>query len=231
MRAYEEPPFVEPLGSTFVYVAWRVDPVRVGPFVRRSDIRRAKIDEIRTLAGVLTHRREIEGVRLFETSFMPPLPNMPNYDVVMLARAGSTEAAAQIGTITVEGNRSDDGIPGLQCACFGVTENGMARANILLNHFVGPPDRSAAMTAWRAISGWFTTKMGVDNSTLLCTEDPAPFVLVNYVRLSRGPVVGFLLNQLLRPSFHRYVRALLKRYQSTPLPLFVRVVLIGSAGA
>ena len=231
MRAYREPPFLEPLSSTFIYVAWSVDPVRVGPFVRPSDRRRRKIDEIRGIAGELTDHPKIEGVRLFEAAFMPPLPDIPKYDVVMLARARSSESAAQIlqdpqlartepTTVFLAANG----------ARFGVTENGTARANILLNHFVGPEDRSAAVTAWRALSGWFTAKMGVDNSTLLRTEDAAPYVLVNYVRLP-ATVVGFLLNQLLRPSFHSYVRALLKRHQMTSLPLFVRNVPIGSAGA
>ena len=221
MRAYREPPFLEPLSSTFIYVAWSVDPVRVGPFVRPSDRRRRKIDEIRGSAGELTDHPKIEGVRLFEVAFMPPLPDIPKYDVVMLARARSSESAAQIlqdpqlartepTTVFLAANG----------ARFGVAENGTARANILLNHFVGPEDRSAAVTAWRAFSGWFTAKMGVDNSTLLRTEDAAPYVLVNYVRLP-ATVVGFLLNQLLRPSFHRYVRALLKRHQMTSLPLFV----------
>jgi hypothetical protein len=231
MRTYEEASFLEPLTSTFVYVAWSVDPVRMGPFVRRSAVRREKIDEIRGLVDGLMRRREIEGVRLFEASFMPPLPNLPAYDVVMLARARSTEGAVCLSqdhqlkatdpaTVFVAGNG----------ARFGVTENGPARANILLNHFVGPPDRPDAVTAWRAVSGWYTAKAGVDNSTLLRSEDPAPFILVNYVRLP-ATVVGFLLNQLLRPSFHRYVRALLAQHQLTALPLFVRNVSIGSAGA
>ena len=47
MRKYQEPPFREPLGSSFVYAAWSIDPVRVGPFVRSSAVRRQRIDKIR----------------------------------------------------------------------------------------------------------------------------------------------------------------------------------------
>jgi hypothetical protein len=231
MRTYQEPSLLEPLSCSFLYVAWSVDPVRVGPFVRPSDRRRRKIDEIRHIAGVLTDDPEIDGVRLFEASFMPPLPDMPKYDVVMLARAHTTESAAQIlqdrRLARIEPTTAFVATNG---ARFGVTENGRADANILLNHFVGPSDRSAAVKAWRALSGWYTAKVGVDNSTLLRTEDGAPFVLVNYVRLP-ATVVGFLLNQLLRPSFHRYVRALLEHHRLTSLPLFVRNVPMGSAGA
>jgi hypothetical protein len=33
MRKYHEPPFREPRSSSFSYAAWRIDLVRVGPFV------------------------------------------------------------------------------------------------------------------------------------------------------------------------------------------------------
>jgi hypothetical protein len=231
MRSYQEPSFVEPLSCSFLYVAWSVDPVRVGPFVRPSDRRRRKIDEIRHIASALTDQPEIEAVQLFETSFMPLLPDMPHYDVVMLARAHTTEGAAQIlQNHQLARTEPTTAFVAANGARFGVTENGTADANFLFNHFVGPSDRSAAVKVWRALSGWYTAKVGVDNSTLLRTEDGAPFVLVNYVRLPAS-VVGFMSNQLLRPSFHRYVRALLERHGLTSLPLFVRNVPIGSAGA
>jgi hypothetical protein len=99
-----------------------------------------------------------------------------------------------------------------------------------LNHFTGPPDRSAAVDTWRQISGWYIAKTEVDNSTLLRTEEDAPYVVVNYARLP-GAVVPFMLQQLLRPSFYRCVRALLKRHRLTSLPLFVRNLPLGSADA
>jgi hypothetical protein len=86
MRTYEEPSFLEPLNSTFVYAGWSADPVRVGPFMRRSNDRRRKIDEVRGFAAALADQPEIEGVRLFEATFMPPLRGMPKHDVVLLAR-------------------------------------------------------------------------------------------------------------------------------------------------
>lgn len=33
MRKYQEPPFLEPQSSSVVHIAWRIDPVRMGPFV------------------------------------------------------------------------------------------------------------------------------------------------------------------------------------------------------
>jgi hypothetical protein len=231
MRKYQEPPFRQPLNSSFVYAAWRIDPVRVGPFVRSSAVRAHQVDKIRGVARELTQRADIEGVHVFEASFIAPLPGMPKYDAVMLVRARNSDAAADI--------RDDPQLRGLEpatlftatnAARFGDTETPSWGVNILLNHFVGPSDRSAAVDTWRQISGWYLAKTGVDNSTLLCAEEGAPYVLVNYARLP-GAVVAFMFQQLLRPSLYRYVRALLKRHRLTALPLFVRNIPLGSADA
>ena len=231
MRKYQQPPYGEPLSSSFVYAAWSIDPLRVGPFVRASAVRAQQIDKIRGVAPELAQRADVEGVRVFEASFLPPLPGMPKYDVVMLVRARTGEGAADI--------RDDAQLRGLgpatvfsatNAASFGDTETSGSGVNILLNHFVGPTDRSAAVDTWRQISGWYVAKTGVDNSTLLCAEEDAPYVVVNYVRIP-GAVVSFMLQQVLRPSFYRYVRALLKGHRLTSLPLFVRNLPLGSADA
>ena len=224
---YEEPPFLDPLTCGFVYAAWRVDPVTVGPFVRSSAVRRRKLDEIRAIVQALAQLPEVDGVRVFEASFIPPLRGMPRFDVVMLVRTQSRENAARLA----EDGRLRQANPtalflAANAARFGVTENADAGVNYLLNHFTGSSDPSEAVAVWRKLSGWFVAKTGVDNSTLLRTEESAPYVLINYVRIP-GTVVGFLLGQLLRPSFHRYVRALLKRHQLTSRPLFVREVPVG----
>jgi hypothetical protein len=231
MRDYPEPSFLKPLNSVFVYVAWRVDPVRLGPFVRPSAVRSGKIGEFRGIAESLVRHAEVVGVRLFETSFIPPLPGMPIYDVFMLVETATRDAASAV----VDERWLKEADPALvflatNAARFGVTDNGDSRTNILLNHFTGTSNRPDAVAAWRQLSAWFAAKTGVDNSTLLQTEESAPYVLVNYARLPAA-VIGFLVGQLLRPSFYRYVRVLLKRNHLRSLPLFVRNVPIGSADA
>jgi hypothetical protein len=229
MHTYPEPPFGVPLSSTFLYAAWSIDPVRVGPFVRSSVVRRQRIETIRAVARELAHRLDVEDVRVFEASFIPPLPGMPKYDVIVLVRAQTRSCAELI--------RDDPAVRGAEpatlflatnAARFGDTETPASGVNILLNHFVGPPDRSVAVDTWRLIAGWYQAKAGVDNSTLLRTEDDAPYLVVNYARLPGG-VVAFMLQQLLRPSFYGYVRGLLTRNLLTALPLFVRNVPLDSA--
>jgi hypothetical protein len=231
MRSFQEPAFAEPLRSTFVYVAWSIDPARVGPFVRHSRARKEKIGEIAGFAELVSARTDIENLRLFETSVMPPLPDIPKYDVILLVRARNVDAArAIVGDLPASVDKPVAVFLAANDARFGDTERQTAKSNILLNHFAGQPDRPEALAAWRAVSGWYVDKLGVDNSTLLGPQDAHPFVMVNYVRIP-GRVVAFLLNQLLRPSFYRYVRALLAKNELTSLPLFVKNIPVGPAGS
>ena len=80
-----------------------------------------------------------------------------------------------------------------------------------------------ACLAWRAVSRWYDRALHVDNSTLLQFEQPAPFLLMNYARIP-GSVPAFMAQQLLRPSFHREVRAVLRREGLRAYPIFLRRV-------
>ena len=65
------------------------------------------------------------------------------------------------------------------------------------------------MEAWENLTGWYTAKTGLDDSTLLRPIGEAPYAFVNYVRLPRG-AVRIMLDQILRPSFHTFVRGSLR---------------------
>ncbi|WP_243710151.1 hypothetical protein [Micromonospora sp. KC213] len=99
---------------------------------------------------------------------------------------------------------------------------GPNRATFLLNHFTAGPDTDAE-SVWRSVTGWYTTKTGVDNSTALRPTRPSSFALVNYARLPTG-AIRFLFGQLARPSFHRFVRATLDEHGMRALPAFHRLV-------
>ncbi|RAW12510.1 hypothetical protein [Phytoactinopolyspora halophila] len=113
-------------------------------------------------------------------------------------------------------------IAGSNAARIGHTEADEA-ATFLLNHFTvaGAAD---PVKVWRGLTDWYTSKIGIDNSTaLLAVDSRSPFALVNYVRLPSNPP-AFLLNQLLRPSFHRIVRSALKNHQMRALPGFYHMI-------
>ena len=92
----------------------------------------------------------------------------------------------------------------------------------LFNHFTAE-DPGRALEAWESLTGWYTTKTGVDNSTLLQPIGEAPYAFVNYVRLPRGPV-RFMIDQLIRPSFHTFVRTKLHANGMVALPLLCEAV-------
>ena len=71
---------------------------------------------------------------------------------------------------------------------------------------------------WEELAGWYTAKVGVDNSTLLQPTSEGPYAVVNYVRLPHG-ATRFLLAQLSRPSFHTYVRRTLRDNGMAALPI------------
>lgn len=221
---YPPPPFTAAIAEPFVYLGWSIDPVRLGPFVRPSRARQLSLSRLIALARSLSEREDLHQVRLFQTTAIIPVPGVPLHDVVMLVRADDLTAATTVcDDPTLAATNPTVTFTATNRARFGHTEDGSATQNVLLNHFTGTEDHDDAVTAWRSLSAWFTAKTGIDNSTLLVPESAAPYVMVNYARIPVS-VPLFMARQLLRPSFHRYVRRLLNEHRLTSLPIFVRPV-------
>ncbi|KLI07140.1 hypothetical protein ACT17_05840 [Mycolicibacterium conceptionense] len=221
---YPPPPFGPVIPGVFIYAAWRVDPARVGPFLRVSTARAKALDGLREVAGSLAARSEVAGVNLFETTAIVPIPGAPQHDIVMLIHVRDVPSATALrGDATITATNPAMTFTARNGARFGITDNGLPGSNVLLNHFTGTIEESSAVNAWRTLSAWFVAKTGIDNSTLLAPDLSAPYVLVNYARIP-GTVAAFMARQLLRPSFYRYVRPLLARHHLTSLPIFVRTI-------
>ncbi|WP_375003490.1 hypothetical protein [Aeromicrobium sp. CTD01-1L150] len=131
---------------------------------------------------------------------------------------GDLESVRQHKQITDLGGR--EVLVGHNAARFGHTESDDG-AVFLFNHFTVTGDADPVQ-AWLSLTRWYVSKIGVDNSTALRTVGPG-FPLVNYARLPSNPP-KFLLNQLLRPSFHRVVRGTLKRHEMQAFPGFYRML-------
>lgn len=95
-------------------------------------------------------------------------------------------------------------------------------STFLFNHFAVESDADP-VEVWRGFTGWYVPKTGVDNATALRSTEPSRFPFVNYVRLP-GSAPSFLVGQLIRPSFHTFVRTTLKANGMRPLPGFYRLV-------
>ncbi|MFD6948518.1 hypothetical protein A6A08_18630 [Nocardiopsis sp. TSRI0078] len=213
---YPKADFREPSPSGYLYIALSVAPPR-GPLPRRSAERDDAVQECLSLAWSLAERDDVLRARVFEAVLMPPLRGAPGFDVTMLVEAASPEDLEEVRRAAAPDRLGADLVmPARNPVRIGDTEH-PADGTYLFNHFRAA-DGDTAADVWEELTGWYTAKTGVDNSTPLRALEESPFPLVNYARLPTG-AVSFLLRQLPRPSFHRFVRARLKANGMTALPV------------
>ncbi|MFE3456123.1 hypothetical protein ACFXKD_01155 [Nocardiopsis aegyptia] len=216
---YPRAPFRTPSASGFLYAGLTVDPPRV-PLVRASAERDDAVEACAQVARALTERPDVLRARVFEAVLMPPLKGAPRFDVTMLVETDGPEsldavrAAADFGTLG-----ADLVMPAVNPARIGDTED-PADGVYLFNHFVAE-DGDAGVRVWEDLAGWYTAVLGVDNSLPLRALEPSRFAFVNYARLPGG-AAAFLLGQLVRPGFHRFVRRRLREHGMAALPILYR---------
>jgi hypothetical protein len=214
--------FAEPLPYGYIYAGMTVDPPGRAPFVRKSARRDEALENLKSVAGQLEALDEVVRAKVYRAVLIPPIEGAPRFDVMVLLETTSpekidgvrySEAFERLGADFVMGARNTRRI--------GDTEQNFS-GTFLFNHFTAE-DPERALEAWESLTGWYTTKTGVDNSTLLQPIGESPYAFVNYVRLPRG-AVRFMLDQLSRPSFHTFVRTKLRANGMVALPLLCEAV-------
>jgi hypothetical protein len=214
--------FAEVLPYGYIYAGMTVDPPGRAPFVRGSAKRDEALEKLKTVAGQLEALDEVVRATVYRAVLIPPIAGAPRFDVTVLLETTSPEE--------IDGVRSSEAFERLgadfvmaarNTRRIGATEQNLS-GTFLFNHFTAE-DPERALEAWESLTGWYTTKTGVDNSTLLQPIGEAPYAFVNYVRLPRGPV-RFMLDQLTRPSFHTFVRTKLRANGMVALPLLCEAV-------
>jgi hypothetical protein len=214
--------FAEVLPYGYIYAGMTVDPPGRAPFVRGSAKRDEALEKLKSVAGQLEALDEVVRATVYRAVLIPPIAGAPRFDVTVLLETTSPEE--------IDGVRSSEAFERLgadfvmaarNTRRIGATEQNLS-GTFLFNHFTAE-DPERALEAWESLTGWYTTKTGVDNSTLLQPIGEAPYAFVNYVRLPRGPV-RFMLDQLTRPSFHTFVRTKLRANGMVALPLLCEAV-------
>jgi hypothetical protein len=214
--------FVEPLPYGYVYVGITVDPPGRTPFVRRSAKRDAALEKLKSVAGQLEALDEVVRATVYRAVLIPPIEGAPRFDVIVLVETTSPEEIDELrSSEAFERLGADFVMAARNTRRIGDTEENML-GTFLFNHFTAE-DPERALEAWEGLTGWYITKTGVDNSTLLQPIGEAPYAFVNYVRLPRGPV-QFMLDKLTRPSFHTFVRTKLRANGIVALPLLCEAV-------
>ncbi|MEB4613742.1 hypothetical protein [Leucobacter sp. M11] len=214
--------FLEPHDAPYTYLAWSIDLRTTGPFVRKSTTRDGARASLLEIANDLRKHEDVEVVRVLETTFVPPMKGIPQYDLVLLVRAQGDYRPRILE------RTNDAGLPEPSLAAtvnnaglFGDTD--AFDGPFMLNHFAGTTDPNAAVDAWKSVSRWYMDKLDVDNSTLLRFGAGEDWIIVNYARIP-APVPMFLIGQLFRPSFYRNVRAQLSEVGMDAFPIFTRRV-------
>ena len=228
VRHDDRPVFGEPSTDLFLYAGWCVDPPRRLPFVRRSAKRQRMIERCREFAAAAEGREGVVTATAYETELIPPLPDIPRYDVLMLIRTRTLDALHR-AEASVRGLAPDFVMPARNSRRIGDTDR-TRRASFLFNHFAAQRP-AVAIEAFDQVAGWFPDKLGVDNTTLLQPVDEAavPYAFVNYVRVP-GSARGFMLDMLPRPSFHTHVRRILRTYDMSALPLLAKPAITAPPG-
>lgn len=216
----ERAELVEPLPDEYLYVGLSVDPPVHLPIVRHSKRRERVLEQCRTLVRDAEALEGVADATVFETVLIPPVPGVPRFDIVLLVRADTADAQAQVRNMDLWSQLDAEFVmTARNIRRIGDTEQTRS-ATFLFNHFTAP-DAADPVTAWENVAGWYTAKVGVDNSTLLQPTGDAPYAFVNYVRLPHSGA-GFMINQLTRPSFHTHVRRTLKDNGMAALPLLCK---------
>jgi hypothetical protein len=222
MTPYPPPPFTDPEPHGFIYLGFQAQPARPLPVYTRTSRRRREAARLLRAVPAIARRPDVASARVFRAVFIPPIPGTPRYDLAMLIRTGRPDQLEAVRTCDeLAAVNGEQLLAGVNVARIGDTE---ARTDgiFLFNHFTAGRDTDAE-AVWRFLAGWYTTKTGVDNSTALRPTAPSPFVLVNYARLPAG-ALRFVSGQLVRPSFHRFVRATLDAHGMRALPAFHQLV-------
>jgi hypothetical protein len=214
--------FAEPLPYGYVYVGMTVDPPGRAPFVRRSAKRDEALEKLKIVAGQLEALDKVIRATVYQAVLIPPIEGAPRFDLTVLLKTTSPEEISGVQTSEPYRQMDTDFVIGARnTRRIGDTEENLS-GTFLFNHFTAE-DPQRALEVWESLTGWYTTKTGVDNSTLLQPIGEAPYAFVNYVRLPRGPV-RFMVDQLTRPSFYTFVRTKLRANGMVAMPLLCEAV-------
>jgi hypothetical protein len=221
-RTYAGAPFIAPMSYGYIYLGWRIDPPGRGPFVRASRPRAEIVETCRDVAGELEKLTEVVAATVYEAVIIPPVRDSPRFDVMVLIQTTGPESIPAVeATDAYRRLDADFSMRARNTRRIGDIDAPPRSGAFLFNHFTAH-DSAAAVRTFDTIAGWFTSKAKVRDSALLQPIGEARYVFVNHVRLPCGPL-RFLL-RFTKPSFRKYVAAVLSANEIGNAPVFCRPV-------
>jgi hypothetical protein len=216
---------IEPAPFGYLHLAAEVQPR--WPFLPRSRPKRALLARLKQLARPLAQVEAVERVTVYDAVAVPPLERPPGvreragtsrvarFDVAVLVETRSPAAAREVQRAPAYAALLDalrtqarqlHVLVGRDAKRVGDVDE-TRPGTFLFNHFVAP-DAAPALDLWDYLAGWYAVETGLDNSTLLVPAEGAAsdYAMINHARWDAHPLRVFL-EQVLRPSFRRFVLA------------------------
>jgi hypothetical protein len=234
---YERVQLVQPTPLGYIHLAAEVEP-RL-PLLPRSRRKRNLLARLKQLARQLEQVASVQRVTVYDAIGMPPLERLPGvreqansirvarFDVAVLIETDSPAAALDVQrepayTALLEALRTPARqvhvLVGHNVRRVGDVDK-TRPGTFLFNHFVAA-DPEVALELWDFLAGWYAAETGLDNSTLLAPADgmASDYALVNHARWDAHPLL-FFLEQVLKPSFRRFVLANLAANHVIAMPV------------
>lgn len=231
---------VEPADSGYLILALEIDRRPGIGFVIESREKRLALDMLKAMAGKLRTFAQVHEANIFKALFAPPgrgtflrqrrhVP-VARFDVVMLVEFASPQAAREFaGSEEWERIRIEASASARRSLSFTATNSRRMgpvdhdRSGVFLFNWFYADDVEQNLSVWEHTAGWFESRTGLDNSTLL-RPDPGsdvPYTLLNHCRWDR--LSDILPALLLRPSFRSFVLANFEANKTAAIPILYRL--------
>jgi hypothetical protein len=231
---YPRARLAEPPPRGYLHLAAVVSPpVGPAPFPRTGPEKTRLLQRLKALSTELANHEGVERADVFTAVVVPPPVGYARrsdvhharYDVVVLVETTSPE---DIGKVQVSdayqqihdalaGASSDLHVMPARCVK-SLGDVDKSRPGLFLFNYFVAEDPAVALELWDYLAGWYTRQTGLTNSTVLQPIEGADYAFVNHARWDYG-VPRFLLQQVTRPSFRRYVLANMLVNRTGAMPL------------
>jgi hypothetical protein len=229
---------IEPTPLGYLHVAAVVDPPRGRiPFPGNSPQKAALLTRLTSLARQLERLSTVEKATVYRAILIAPPSGyakqqptqLARYDVVVLIETTSPEVTGEVQTVepykllvaAVQDAARDVHMMAARCVKRVADVDKTRQGLFLFNYFVAD-DAAVALQLWDYLAGWYAVETGLRTSTVLEPLGDADYVFVNHARWDHS-VPRFMLRQLTKPSFRRYLLANLQANRTGAMPILYRL--------